>query len=109
MLESTHLRAIVSSRRDLIPELWIVRLRPEEELAFLPGQYITIGLPGGARLVVERPYSVASTPRERELEFFVELGRSGRYGVPLIVRFRTAAPHEAEFQGNPRRTREHPD
>ena len=86
MSQSTHIRAVVLSRRDLSPEFWVVRLLPEERLAFLPGQYVTIGLPNGQR-TIERPYSVVSSPRERELEFFVQLVPGGEltpqlYDVP---------------------------
>ena len=46
-----------------------------------------IALPDGERMI-ERPYSVASSPRERELEFFVELVHEGKltpqlYDVPV--------------------------
>jgi ferredoxin-NADP reductase len=56
-------------------------------ISFLPGQYITIGLPAGDKLV-ERPYSVASPPHEPELEFFLEVVPGGKlsphlYEVPL--------------------------
>jgi ferredoxin/flavodoxin---NADP+ reductase len=85
--QSTHIRAVVASRRDVSPELWVIRLLPDERLAFVSGQYVTIGLPDGRR-IVERPYSVASSPREHELEFFVELVHGGKltpqlYDVPL--------------------------
>ena len=81
-----HVTAVVSSRRDVSSGLWIVRLRPEEKIPFLPGQYITVGLPSGSRLI-ERPYSVASSPRDPELEFFLELVPGGHlsphlYDVP---------------------------
>ncbi len=77
----------VVTRRQITPDLWIVRVRPEERIAFSPGQYVTVGLPGSAR-VVERPYSVVSSPREPELEFFLELVREGQltpqlYEVPV--------------------------
>ena len=75
-MQSTHLRAEVLSRRDVSPELWVVKLLPEEQLTFSPGQYVTIGLPDGHH-IIERPYSVASSPRVRELEFFVELVHGG--------------------------------
>lgn len=86
MNQSTHLRAVVSSRRDVSPELWIIRLLPEEPVSFQAGQYVTIGIPDGER-TLERPYSVASSPREAELEFFVELVPDGKltphlYDVP---------------------------
>lgn len=74
--DARYVRAVVSSRRDLERGLWIVRLRPEEPLRFLPGQYVTVGIPGETK-VVERPYSVVSSPREPELEFFLELVPEG--------------------------------
>jgi ferredoxin--NADP+ reductase len=82
-----HLTGVVTERRDITSDLWIVRVRPETRISFLPGQYITIGLPAGERLV-ERPYSVASAPQEPELEFFLEVVRSGKlsphlYEVPV--------------------------
>ena len=63
MSQSTHLRAVVSSRRGVTRKLWVVRVLPEKRLACLPGQYVTIGLPDGRRMI-ERPYSVPSLPRE---------------------------------------------
>ena len=81
-----RMTGVVTSRRDITDELWVVRVRPEQAIAFRPGQYVTVGLPSEARLI-ERPYSVASAPRETELEFFLELVRKGRlsphlYDVP---------------------------
>ena len=82
-----HVEAVVTSRRDVSSDLWIVRLRPEERIAFLPGQYVAVGLPGAERLI-ERPYSVASSPHEDELEFFLELVPGGHlsphlYDIPV--------------------------
>jgi ferredoxin--NADP+ reductase len=82
-----HVEAVVTSRRDISSDLWIVRLRPEERISFVPGQYVAVGLPGPERLI-ERPYSVASSPREDELEFFLELVPGGHlsphlYDVPV--------------------------
>lgn len=82
-----HVRASVVARRDISSDLWIVRLHPEEKIAFTPGQYVTVGLPGPERLV-ERPYSVASSPQDEELEFFLELVPGGHltphlYDVPV--------------------------
>jgi ferredoxin--NADP+ reductase len=82
-----HVRGVVSERRDVTHDLWIVRLRTEERIAFSAGQYITVGLPEGSKLV-ERPYSAASAPEEGELEFFIELVPGGRltpqlYDVPV--------------------------
>ncbi len=87
MTDAKHTAAVVTSRRDISPELWIVRVRPAEPIRFQPGQYVTIGMPGQGRLI-ERPYSVASSPREPELEFFLELVPGGHltphlYDVPV--------------------------
>jgi len=87
MIDSKHTKAVVISRREVSSDLWIVHIRPQQPIAFLPGQYVTIGLPDGARLV-ERPYSVASSPREPDLEFFLELVPGGQltpqlYKVPV--------------------------
>ncbi len=86
MTESKHIKAVVTSRRDISSDLWVVRLRPEEKLTFIPGQYVTVALPHGDRLI-ERPYSVASSPSDDHLEFFLELVPGGHmtphlYDVP---------------------------
>jgi ferredoxin--NADP+ reductase len=67
-----HMEAEIVDRRDLAPDLWIVRLRLAEPLPFKPGQYVTLGVPDGAKLI-ERPYSVVSSPVEPEMEIFFEL------------------------------------
>ncbi|MDQ6891493.1 MAG: ferredoxin--NADP reductase [Acidobacteriota bacterium] len=94
MNPETHLRAEISARRDLSPDLWIIRVRPERRLIFRPGQFATLALPAGEKLV-ERPYSIASCPLEPELEFFLELVHGGRLterlhplqpGDPVYVR-----------------------
>ena len=59
MTNSKHMRGVVTSRRDVTDELWVVRVRPEEPIAFRAGQYVTVGLPEAEKLI-ERPYSVAS-------------------------------------------------
>jgi len=67
----------VVSRREISPELWVVRVQPSEKISFQPGQYVTAGLPGPTRMI-ERPYSVVSSPEEPELEFFLELVPEGQ-------------------------------
>jgi ferredoxin/flavodoxin---NADP+ reductase len=64
--------AEIVERRDVAPDLWTIRVRPAERLAFKPGQYTTLGVQDGVELV-ERPYSIASSPLENEVEFFFEL------------------------------------
>ena len=74
--------ATIVSRRDLAPDLWVIRLRPEVGLAFRPGQYVTIGLPKNGR-VIERPYSICSSPAEEEIELFIERVPEGELSEPL--------------------------
>jgi ferredoxin--NADP+ reductase len=66
----------IVERNDCAPDLWTMRLRPEETLSFQPGQYATLGLLDGSHMI-ERPYSIVSSPRERDVEFFFELVRKG--------------------------------
>ncbi len=82
MTAAKHVPAVVTSRRDVSSDLWVVRIRPAERIAFTPGQYVTVALNDGNRLV-ERPYSVASSPRDRELEFFIELVPGGHLSPHL--------------------------
>jgi ferredoxin/flavodoxin---NADP+ reductase len=82
-----HVAGVVTERRDVTHQLWIVRIRTDEKIAYAPGQYVTIGLPAENRLV-ERPYSVASTPDDPDLEFFIEVVPGGKltphlYDVPV--------------------------
>lgn len=62
----------IVARRDCAEDLWTMRLRPEKPLSFLPGQYATLGLLDAGK-IIERPYSIASSPRENDVEFFFEL------------------------------------
>ncbi|MBI4164644.1 MAG: ferredoxin--NADP reductase [Acidobacteria bacterium] len=62
----------IVSRRDLAPDLWTIRVHPSEPLRFKPGQYATLGVREGVELI-ERPYSIVSSPLEDEVEFFFEL------------------------------------
>ncbi|MFB3776710.1 MAG: FAD-binding oxidoreductase [Bryobacteraceae bacterium] len=87
MNDSKYMIGRITERREVTNDLWIVRLRPAEPIAFRPGQYVTVGLPGIPRMV-ERAYSVASSPDEPELEFFLELVPGGEltpqlYHVPV--------------------------
>ncbi|HTU32504.1 MAG TPA: FAD-binding oxidoreductase [Candidatus Acidoferrum sp.] len=74
--------ARVTYRRDVAPDLWILRVDPGGEFKFVPGQYATLGAatPSG---FVERPYSIVSSPYEREVEFFFEAVPDGEM-TPLL-------------------------
>ena len=77
-----YAQATIVSRRDITDELWVVRMRPDIELPFRPGQYVTLGLELNGR-IIERPYSIASDPDEPEVELFIERVDEGELSAPL--------------------------
>jgi ferredoxin/flavodoxin---NADP+ reductase len=74
--EDRFFRAHVTKREDFAPDLWMFRVNPGGEFKFAPGQYATLGMERGEKRT-ERPYSIASSPAENEVEFFVELVPEG--------------------------------
>src|SRR5207245_2843582 len=80
-------KARITWRRDFAPDLWSIRIRPEQKLLFRPGQYATLGIEHGER-VIERPYSIVSSPLEDEVEFFFELVPHGGL-TPLLHKLGT--------------------
>lgn len=78
--------ARVVARRDISSDLWAVRVVPELPVSFTAGQYATLGVENlGKR--VERAYSIASSPYEPEMEFFIELVAQGAL-TPLLYELR---------------------
>ncbi len=75
-VKQQYQKAEVVERKDYAEDLWSIRVLPEERLHFRPGQYATLGMWEGAK-VVERPYSIVSSPLEDEIEFFFELVPQG--------------------------------
>jgi ferredoxin/flavodoxin---NADP+ reductase len=67
-----HYRALILERKDLSPELWIIRVDPGGPFEFRAGQFATLGVQQNGKRI-ERAYSIASSPYEDALEFFVEL------------------------------------
>jgi len=60
---SRHYNAVLGQRDDVTDRLAIFRVRADADpFVFLPGQYLTLGLELGGRLV-QRPYSIASSAR----------------------------------------------
>ncbi len=72
-----YLNAKLILRRDLTDDLMIVKLQPEQPIAFFPGQFCTLALDG-----VAKPYSMVSSPDEGALELFIERVPEG----PMTVR-----------------------
>jgi ferredoxin--NADP+ reductase len=75
-MDDKHYRARITKRSDLVPDLWTIRIDPSAEFRFVPGQYATLGIERDGRRL-ERPYSIVSSPYEKELEFFLELVPGG--------------------------------
>jgi len=71
-----YFEASIVERRDFSDDLWAVRMKLDGELKFTPGQYATFGVVENNK-VVERPYSIVSSPYEDTLEFFFELVPNG--------------------------------
>jgi ferredoxin--NADP+ reductase len=84
---SPHYSATLVRRVDLTESLAFVWVRPEgEAIPFEAGQYLTIGVESGGKLI-QRPYSVASSARELDdgYEFYLRLVIGGQF-TPLIWR-----------------------
>ena len=71
-----HWKAEIIKRRDISRDLWVIHLKAEAPLKFTSGQYATFGVMEGDK-IVERPYSIVSSPNEELLEFFFELVPEG--------------------------------
>lgn len=81
--DDKFLRARITRRTDFAPDLWSIRVKPEGEFKFVPGQYATLGIDGPERRL-ERPFSMASSPHEEEIEFFLELVQDGKFSPPIF-------------------------
>ncbi len=77
-------RSRILTRNDFASDLWSIRVDPRGELKFAPGQYATLGVQTESKLV-QRPYSIVSSPYEKEVEFFFELVPEGEL-TPLLYK-----------------------
>lgn len=77
-----YFEAELIERTDISANLAILRFRVAEQLSFVAGQFATIGLAVDGE-VVERPYSIVSSPHEPFLEFFIELVPGGSFTPKL--------------------------
>ncbi|TME81035.1 MAG: ferredoxin--NADP reductase [Chloroflexi bacterium] len=66
-----YMKAPIIRRQDYSPTLWSVWMKPPETLAFKAGQYVAFGVENHDK-VLERAFSIVSSPYEPELEFFIE-------------------------------------
>jgi ferredoxin/flavodoxin---NADP+ reductase len=76
-------RARIAKRGDLSSTLWTIRLALDSQFSFTAGQYATLGVVDMQGKRRERPYSIVSSPYEREIEFFLELVPNGAL-TPLL-------------------------
>ena len=63
--------AVLEDREDTGAGTALLRFRPETPLAFLPGQYVTLGFPRGNRRL-ESPFSLCSAPGGDTFEVFAQ-------------------------------------
>ncbi len=82
--ENKFYRAKITQRKDLAQDLWLIRAEPGGDFRFTAGQYATLGVENSGKLI-ERPYSIVSSPYEKELEFFIELVPQGEL-TPLLYK-----------------------
>ena len=78
-----HYHARILQRRDISPDLRVFRVDPGGPFKFLAGQYATLGFKRNGHRS-ERAYSIASSPYEDQLEFFVELVPHGELTPDLF-------------------------
>lgn len=69
-------------RIDFSEDLCLMRFRPETQLSFRPGQYATLAFEDSNKLI-QRAYSIASSPYEPFLEFYLELVPHGEL-TPIL-------------------------
>lgn len=78
MDRSRYSRLTLAERIDFADDLAVFRVHADEPVDFTAGQYATIGLmDDDSDRPLLRPYSVASAPGSRELDFFIELVDDG--------------------------------
>lgn len=75
-MKTEQYSAELFERRDVSASLAVFRFRVAERPSFTAGQYATIGVIVDGE-IIERPYSIVSSPGEPFLEFFVELVPGG--------------------------------
>jgi ferredoxin/flavodoxin---NADP+ reductase len=80
--------ARIIERVEFSDDLWMIRVDPGGDFKFAAGQYATLGVASGGTGLIERAYSIVSSPYERNLEFFFELVPQGEL-TPLLYQLGT--------------------
>jgi len=81
--------ARIVSRTEISNDLWKVRIDPGGPFNYVAGQYATLGVQADTRLI-ERAYSIVSSPYEDQLEIFIELVPAGEL-TPLLYQLQSGA------------------
>lgn len=76
-------KARLISRRRVTDALAIITFEPEAKVNFLPGQFVALGIQERGKLI-HRDYSIASSPDDDVLEFFIERVDEGDFTVRLF-------------------------
>lgn len=72
LAEDKFFNAHIIERQEISTDLWRIKLDPGGDFNFVAGQYATLGVRDGEKLI-ERAYSIVSSPYEPQLEIFFEL------------------------------------
>lgn len=80
--EEKFYRVRITKREDIAADLWKIWLDPGGDFQFVAGQFATLGVRTPEKLI-ERAYSIVSSPYEKELELFFELASHGQL-TPLL-------------------------
>jgi ferredoxin--NADP+ reductase len=72
LADDKFLNARITERSEISADLWRVKIDPGGDFDFVAGQYATLGVRDGGK-VIERAYSILSSPYEPQLEIFFEL------------------------------------
>src|SRR4030088_467315 len=89
--EDKFFHAHIVKREEFAPDLWMARVDPGGDFKFVPGQYATLGVEKDGKRI-ERPYSIVSSPAEKEIEFFFELVPEGAHNHLLVSTVTGVAP-----------------
>ena len=68
---------VVEAVEPLTSDIRLLRLKPEEDFEFKPGQYVDISIPGGEGH--HRSFSMANLPGDGVLEFMIKMYPGGRF------------------------------
>lgn len=81
--EDRSVDGLVTWRHDWAPHLFSIRTTRPAGLAFVPGQFVRLGVPGSDGAMVWRAYSIASAPSVDHFEFYSIVVPDGPFTQPL--------------------------